>query len=103
MYKTLAVLRETDPGCVAPPTRPRGSVLASGYDGGDCCVCTCTSGPKFSCGISDFECVDPGASCIQEINGGTSPITECDLGLAADAYCDLVNNNEECGASRSGD
>ena len=30
-----------------------------GYDGGDCCLCTCIEDGK--CGFNDFDCVDPSA------------------------------------------
>ena len=32
------------------------------YDGGDCCMCTCTNGPISSCGSFGFWCVDPDVS-----------------------------------------
>ena len=37
------------------------------YDGGDCCMCTCTNGPIFSCGSYGFWCVDPDVTA-QEAN-----------------------------------
>ena len=30
-----------------------------GYDGGDCCICTCAHGKFFYCGSNGFGCVDP--------------------------------------------
>lgn len=32
-----------------------------GYDGGDCCPCTCTQGPEHSCGDGGYACLDPDA------------------------------------------
>lgn len=32
-----------------------------GYDGGDCCSCTCVDGSFYTCG--SFVCVDPDAAC----------------------------------------
>lgn len=35
---------------------------ACGFDGGDCCECTCWDN-EFSCGATGYHCVDPAASC----------------------------------------
>lgn len=32
--------------------------LACGYDGGDCCACTCMDGALHSCGSNGFDCDD---------------------------------------------
>ena len=40
----------------------------SGYDGGDCCGCTCVSTPDATCGENGgFDCVDPDSSCGTEL------------------------------------
>ena len=47
------------------PTAP----TASGYDGGDCCECTCISTVLHTCGeesSSFFSCVDPEAPCVND-------------------------------------
>lgn len=42
--------------CVGPP---------SGYDGGDCCSCTCPNVPSIRCGGQDgYTCIDPRAPCL---------------------------------------
>lgn len=33
-----------------------------GYDGGDCCRCSCNGGTDYACSFSDFNCLDPGAA-----------------------------------------
>lgn len=33
-----------------------------GYDGGDCCSCSCNGGTDYACSSSDFNCLDPGAA-----------------------------------------
>ena len=35
------------------------NVPSCGYDGGDCCPCTCEDGPAHSCSDSEFHCVYP--------------------------------------------
>ena len=76
-------------------------ILVSAYDGGDCCACTCTSGPKYPCTSSNFACVDPGASCLEDTDEGNLINTECVPDIMSDGGCDLSNNNEECGALRA--
>lgn len=34
-----------------------------GYDGGDCCECTCVDGLEHVCGTHGFNCMDPEAQC----------------------------------------
>lgn len=48
------------PGC--------GTSASAGYDGGDCCSCTCEDAPAdfYQCGQSGFACVDPDALCNLE-------------------------------------
>ena len=68
-----------------------------GYDGGDCCECTCISGLYYECGEDGFFCRDPNSDCVDPrvemypncINGTIPDIQ--------DGYCDDDNNNEECG------
>lgn len=38
--------------------------LRQGYDGGDCCICTCFVSPTEACGEDgEYDCKDPSASC----------------------------------------
>ena len=89
---------------------------ASGYDGGDCCQCTCVSTTSFTCCDEfhgGFECLDPSAPCVADDDDTTSlesdgtsytgetTSSSCIVGLFSDGDCDVFNNNEECGASRS--
>ena len=89
-------------------------ISTSGYDGGDCCECTCVTTDFFECGEGyhgGYTCIDPGAECVDEDDVTDLPTTEdtydwstttslgCVPGYFADGYCDRLNNNEECGTS----
>lgn len=30
-----------------------------GYDGGDCCICSCINGPNYNCDVNEVLCLDP--------------------------------------------
>lgn len=65
-----------------------------GYDGGDCCRCTCVDEPDDPCGENGFNCLDPG--CVDEV----SPYLDTCTGYietAANGQCDEENNNASCG------
>ncbi|CAN0087631.1 unnamed protein product, partial [Scytosiphon promiscuus] len=74
------------------------------WDGGDCCPCTCEDEGFYSgCG-SVYDCLDPsvGTDCTPA-PASTSVYNDgyldC-LGVISyigDGYCDISNNNEECG------
>ena len=56
------------------------------YDGGDCCMCTCTNGPLWRCGCLGFTCVDPDV-ITQEANlcvELASPIPACPVELQSE-------------------
>ena len=56
------------------------------YDGGDCCMCTCTNGPFRRCGYFGFSCVDPDV-ITQEANlcvELASPIPACPVELQSE-------------------
>ena len=38
-----------------------------GWDGGDCCECTCQSTATYDCGISGFDCKDPSMQLLFEV------------------------------------
>lgn len=83
-----------------------------GYDGGDCCECTC--GARFGCGTADFDCLDPTADtgCRITESPTSSPFWTDDFfygsddddypdctgypGFIQDGDCDSSNNNKEC-------
>ncbi|CBJ33705.1 conserved unknown protein [Ectocarpus siliculosus] len=74
-----------------------------GYDGGDCCECTCQN-PQggdhhwiCSKNGSGFACVDPDAPCYAEDGVTVEASQECDFWDLGDGWCDQVNNNELCG------
>lgn len=84
-----------------------------GYDGGDCCECTCTPGESFFC--ENFDCVDPDAPCLSDgtttedvatespTPSPTKPIVpgypDCTSNAESvgDGYCDSASNIPECG------
>lgn len=89
-----------------------------GYDGGDCCECTCKDGLDYPCGESGvgFLCKDPNTGCLAGnaptatpsdtpvafMNPTMSPTESvypaCD-GITVyinDGICDDVNNNAAC-------
>ena len=83
-----------------------------GYDGGDCCECTCreyggtsTGFYNFLCGADGYDCLDPSAptDCVSESHNPTpspvvSPYPDCDGrdSWIGDGYCDTSTNSEEC-------
>lgn len=75
---------------------------ASGYDGGDCCDCTCISTDEHTCGDlgkGGFACIDPSAPCTDDDDyfEGSFSFSQCNDALIADGVCDRSNNNYECG------
>ena len=64
-----------------------------GWDGGDCCLSTCTGSAKFDCGDTAFECVDPNA----EENRFPTCMAANPAWLG-DGYCDNTTayNNGAC-------
>ena len=75
------------------------STTATGYDGGDCCECTCVDTADHTCGDHGFSCLDPDALCFDDDDDvtGLPTIDDCIPDYASDGDCDLGNNIEECG------
>ena len=88
--------------------------MMPGYDGGDCCECTCVSTENYTCG-DDFHggyaCIDPSAACVDDDDITSVPefryipysertSSACFDAVMSDGDCDPNNNNEQCGASR---
>ncbi|CAN0191986.1 unnamed protein product [Scytosiphon promiscuus] len=48
------------------------NIADCGYDGGDCCVCTCADGPAYQCGVAGYACVDPAALCVNDDDDDTT-------------------------------
>lgn len=77
-----------------------------GYDGGDCCECTCISSSSYDCGGGSwyddtyyFNCTDPNSGCIPTPSPVIPNYPDC-TGLYAhihDGFCDPSNNNADCG------
>lgn len=65
-----------------------------GYDGGDCCNCTCVDEPDDPCGENGFNCLDP--ACVDEVSPYRDTCTG-DIVTAANGQCDEENNNASCG------
>ena len=81
-----------------------------GYDGGDCCECTCIIDFLYPCDDElPFECLDPNAPCHAGENAfevfedeymafaGSYEFGPCIVGPIGDGECDQENNSEECG------
>lgn len=78
-----------------------------GFDGGDCCECTCVSGTVFDCGFGGYACLDPSAPCVDDDDVTTllddsnqETTLGCIPGYVSDGDCDESNNNEVCGELR---
>ena len=87
------------------PLYGRNVLTRSGFDGGDCCECTCVDTMDFTCGdesFGTFDCVDPSAPCVDE-DDDTIPLPEndddstCVVEYISDGLCDGVNNDAICG------
>ena len=60
--------------------------LPSGYDGGDCCECTCDPTAEYECGHGlhgGYSCVDPSASCFE---GSVEAGTKTTVDVSANAF-----------------
>ncbi|CAM9177738.1 unnamed protein product, partial [Ectocarpus fasciculatus] len=73
-----------------------------GYDGGDCCECTCVSpsgDSDYYCSKdgSGFACIDPDAPCVDDDDITANMVGNCETDWLGDGYCDQSNNNEICG------
>ena len=84
----------------------------AGYDGGDCCECTCIVDSLYPCDEEQYyECLDPNAPChgyeefaYTELDEddyladiGSYYFSPCTVGSIGDGECDNENNSEECG------
>ena len=69
------------------------NVPSCGFDGGDCCPCTCVDGPAHTCSNSEFDCVYP--DCGGDA-ATTSEESTCREDWKSDGWCDRVNNGPEC-------
>ncbi|CAN0440595.1 unnamed protein product, partial [Pylaiella littoralis] len=68
-----------------------------GYDGGDCCSCTCVDTEYYTCGNNGFACIDPEATCVDDDDITVEMIENCGwvYGIG-NGYCDQDNNKAEC-------
>ncbi|CAM9651378.1 unnamed protein product [Ectocarpus fasciculatus] len=66
------------------------NIPSCGYDGGDCCSCTCVDGPLHSCSEGTFDCLYP--DC------GDDPEPEIDLFETQDntTQCNTFQDYPEC-------
>lgn len=81
--------------------------ILSGYDGGDCCECTCESGTLFACGDGGYACINPRAPCVDDDDYtpvdsddeslGYTTTFFCETGYISDGDCDAINNKADCG------
>lgn len=62
-----------------------------GYDGGDCCECTCSQGPKYHCGVFGSDCLDPSTSNVtSECLNTASAVSACSTEYSAHHW--IVND-----------
>lgn len=59
--------------------------LSQGFDGGDCCFCTCISSDN-NCG-GNFNCIDPDASCVDDDDGDGGTLVVNDDDAATGETC----------------
>ncbi|CAN0305067.1 unnamed protein product [Scytosiphon promiscuus] len=98
------------PACSSLPGDLHSSILGNGvcneafntedcgYDGGDCCPCTCKSGPEGpECGTTGYNCVDPTVSCFVE------PVLSIRYLQSSDAYADSLSPTSTPTASPTAD
>lgn len=75
---------------------PENNNEACGWDGGDCCECTCKgNGKEGECG-NEFFCKEPDSGCTDPLVDEYSSCTG-DLWYFGKGICDSVNNNEVYG------
>ena len=73
------------PDLLPVPLNP-GDPLASDYDGGDCCECTCVSTEAYTCGaegLRPFDCIDPSVDCDEDL---VEAGTKTTITVSANAY-----------------
>ncbi|CBN79795.1 conserved unknown protein [Ectocarpus siliculosus] len=70
-----------------------------GYDGGDCCECTCVVSTLWSTESSctEFACIDPRAPCADDDDITADAVESCIIDYLGDGICDTSNNIETCG------
>ncbi|CAM9650954.1 unnamed protein product [Ectocarpus fasciculatus] len=71
-----------------------------GYDGGDCCSCTCEPG-DFNCG-GQYNCIDPDAECVEDDDGDGGTLTTADLeddGITDEMADDARTGDDDASAS----
>ncbi|CAN0065887.1 unnamed protein product, partial [Ectocarpus fasciculatus] len=74
-----------------------------GYDGGDCCVCTCQAQSdddyySWGCDPDYMACIDPDASCVNDDDVTAEMVENCEwVSDIGNGNCDDGNNKAECG------
>eukprot|EP00752_Nemacystus_decipiens_P009937 g8861.t1 len=68
------------------------NVPSCGYDGGDCCSCTCSDSATHSCSDNSFDCIFPDCGGPAAILEGSTCIEE----WKGDGYCDARNHGPQC-------
>lgn len=63
------------------------------------CACTSQATADRTCGPTGFMCIDPEAPCIDDDFFTVDMLENCFPLSIGNGYCDLDNNNEECGKS----
>ena len=72
------------------------NVEECGYDGGDCCECTCKDTQDNFCGVNGYSCIDPNSGCANPLAVQFFNCTGTIDGMM-DGKCDSSLNNKNCG------
>ncbi|CAN0299983.1 unnamed protein product [Ascophyllum nodosum] len=81
MITTAAAFTDTTSGCFDASDGYCDSLYNSaecGYDGGDCCECTCVDGFFHECGSNGYDCID--SSCSSDDDDNLGLIIGCVVG-----------------------
>eukprot|EP00903_Cladosiphon_okamuranus_P011008 g10397.t1 len=73
------------------------NVEECGFDGGDCCSCTCQASTEWGCDPQSFRCNDTSAECYGEPNPTQVPVVESE-----DADTDTAGDDSSAPFSRMG-
>ena len=79
--------------CAVSSCRPHYLLVLEGYDGGDCCACTCQVDEDGEGCDEDFACIDPAAACVNDDDITIDVVEACgDIGRLGEASPALFTN-----------
>eukprot|EP00903_Cladosiphon_okamuranus_P008222 g7915.t1 len=98
---SVATYSSSTPECMPGWCDQWNNSAECGYDGGDCCECTCTTenipwDDDYGCS-GYFQCIDPAAPCVDDDDITVEDVENCGyVGGKGDGWCDSDNNNALC-------